>query len=294
MTRSVYFYSAAEVGLKELPPGHMRLAGWDETRDPGAADVFVLQPSLNNFSRDQVYNLPHLKGNESRHVFWNLSENMGRYWNLPALIIRADATADILAHDPTTFAWPWPVEDLYRPQPQDFDYDVCFQGWAATPLTTLAALSVQNTKLKAHLSVHRFFFGYHDTDPAYAHLRKSFIDTLSRSRLSLVPCSIPSGVVRYRFYEAMSMGRVPVHLCDGRALPFADRIDYERCSIHIPESEVEFVGHIISDWLNNHGDDEIRAMGEYGRAAWDRWLNPAKWDSLFAEVAQEWSNGKQK
>jgi hypothetical protein len=200
--------------------------------------------------------------------------------------MRADATKEILEHDPNTVGWPWPVNDLWRPH-EGFQYDVCFQGWASTPLTNIVCNSVKETKLSAHIQVHDYFFGYHYDDPAYAHLRVSFQDTLSKSRLSLVPRSLPEGVVRYRFYEALSMGRVPVHFCDGRVMPFANKIDYDKCSIHIPENLAVNTGVILTDWLHNHSDEQIIEMGLYGRKMWDTWLNSDKWGDLYKVVIEE-------
>lgn len=281
----VYYYTPADLGVKEFPPGHMRLAGAEAVTDPKRADVFVLPPILHHF-KPQLARLPYLAGAEPWHVFWNLADDYLEQFQMPALFLRAEATKEIVAASPTTRGWPWPVDDLYASF-ESFDLDVVFQGWASTPLTNAVVESVRNTpQLRAHLELHDFFYGYHDTEPAYAHYRASFIDTLRRSRLSLVPRSIKQGVIRYRFYEALSAGRVPVHFCDGRVLPWADRIDYDRCSLHIPEAKAPYAGEIIAAWLADHSDEQIREMGEYGRAMWLRWLDPREWDHRFTEAVQ--------
>lgn len=285
----VYYYSPLEAGLVEFPSGLMRLADSEEVTDPDKADVFVLPAILRHVGPARFPQLPYLAGRERRHVAWNLAEDVKIHYPCGPLYLRADATRALVNACSSVQGWPWPVDDLYAGQPAEFEYDVVFQGWASTPLTGAVCEAVKASGLKCHISIHNFFYGYHYYDPAYEHYRHSFIRTLRASRLSLVPRSIPDGVVRYRFYEAMSAGRVPVHFCDGRVLPFKDRIDYNRCTVHIPEANAARAGAIIKDWLTQHSDDEIRAMGEYGRASWQRWLNPAKWNDLFTEAVRDYT-----
>jgi hypothetical protein len=85
----------------------------------------------------------------------------------------------------------------------------------------------------------------------------------------------------------MSMGRVPVQACDYCVMPFADRIDYSKCSVSIPEADVAKTDQIILDFLSDHKDDDLREMGAYGREMWERWLDPNKWEDLFGEVIKE-------
>lgn len=284
-----YYYKPSECGMDKFPSGLLRLAGFEKTNDPGSADVFVVPPMMMHVGRDNLLNLPYLRGNERRHVMFNVGEWMGVSLGIPAIMFRCDTTKRLLAADPTAISWPWPVEDLGDWMDKPFEYDVVFQGWVSTPLTNVVCDSVAQTKgLHAHIKRHNFFYGYCDESlPETQELRRTFLETLAASRLSLVPRSIPEGVVRYRFYEALSMGRIPVHFCDGCVLPFADRIDYDVCSIHIPESESARAGEIISDWLKKHSDDEIGERGAYGRQMWEKWLDSRKWESLFSMVVKE-------
>ena len=87
--------------------------------------------------------------------------------------------------------------------------------------------------------------------------------------------------------ESLSMGRVPVHFCDGRVLPFDSKIDYEKCSIHIEEKDAERTGEILTTWLGFHSDAEIVEMGQYGRKCWEKWLDCRRWPDLFRIVIEE-------
>jgi len=284
-----YYYTPQECGMSEFPSGLLQLSGFESTNNPDDADVFVVPPIMMFVGRDNLLNLPYLKGNETRHVMFNVADWIDIGLGIPAIMFRCDTTQHLLEIDPTVVAWPWPVEDLGDWMDRSFEYDVVFQGWVSTPLTDVVCDSVVNTKgLNSYIKRHNFFYGYQDeSKPETQELRRTFLETLAASRLSLVPRSIPAGIVRYRFYEAMSMGRIPVHFCDRCVLPFVDRIDYDVCSIHIQESESAHAGEIIADWLAKHDDDEIRERGAYGREMWKKWFDSNKWSELFSIVVKE-------
>ncbi len=282
---TVYYYTPREAGLTEFPSGLMRLEGFEEV-PPDKANVFVLPCILRAVPKENIYKLPYLKGNEARHIFWQCAEDVKLWYELPCLFVRCDATKEILQHDPNTIGWSWPCEDLYRPH-EPFQYDVTFRGWESTPLSRTVVESCQKAGLNGNFLLNKFFYGYHYHDPEYQHYKESYRDALSKSRLSLVPRSIPEGVVRYRAYEAMSMGRVFVHFADGAVMPFSNHIQWDKCSITIPEKDAENCGEILKEWLSKHNDAEIQSMGSYGRACWERWLDSRKWNALFAQATEE-------
>ncbi len=288
-----YFYTAEECGLSEFKPGTLRLTGFDITEDPGEADVFVVPTIMYWVGRENLLRLPYLKGNERRHVMFNIADWFRKSLGIPAMMFRCDCTKWVKEQDPTTISWPWPVDDLGEWIDKPFKYDVVFQGWVSDVITDTTCDSVLNTDLNSHIQRHKFFYGYEDeSQPSTQELRRTFLETLAASRLSLCPRSIPEGVTRYRLFEALSMGRVCVHFCDNCVLPLSDRIDWDRCVITIPESEAENTGAILTKWLSEHSDDEIREMGRYGREMWARWLDSSKWDDLFSEIATERLGGE--
>jgi len=284
-----YYYTPSDCGMQSFPPGELRLAGVAEAL-PDQADVFVVPPILHTLlAADPEFHpskLPYYNAEtEIRHAFWNVGDNQPAWFKSKALFIRCDATRQMLADAPNTIGWPWPVESLYRPH-EGFEYDAVFQGWNSTDLTHRAVESVRCSGLKAHLVENDFFWGYHDTEPEYAHYRASFLDTLSKARLSIVPRSIP-GTVRYRFWEAMSMGRVPVQLCDDCVMPWPDQVNYAACSISVLESDVDQLGDILKVWLAKLTDDDIVAMGRYGHAAYENWLHRDRWSILFTQAVRD-------
>jgi len=90
-----YYYTEAETGVPWpgpdadfiLPNGQKKygvqwprfvwyaLPGFEKTTDPAQADVFVVRQRLIWLSRAQIYGLPYLKGNERRHLFFDLGSD---------------------------------------------------------------------------------------------------------------------------------------------------------------------------------------------------------------------------
>lgn len=312
-----YIYSDDEVGVPWpgpdadfiLPDGRKKydvewprfvwyaLPGFEETDDPEQADIFVMRQRL--IWVDDITRLPYLRGNEERHVFFDLgsdgaSKCFRSFPGIPAIFLRAVCSDEMLERNPTTVAWPWPVDDMgkYVPLPEGgFRYDVVFQGQAyqvGNEGGRALLKSVRRAGLNVHIRETPSFYG---TMPwgtvEKARLRQEFQESMSGARLSLCPISHAHKVIRYRFYEALSMGRVPVLFCDGCMPALADRIDYTRCIVRLDQCNVVNAGELLKDWLADHDDKEIVEMGSYGRAMWERWLKREHWAELVEMVVRE-------
>ncbi len=292
-----YRYSPEECRMEDFPPGHIRLSNVEETRDPNAADVFVLPVDIRHCSNEQIMALPYLAGNIHRTVMFTIGENPARV--LPfdgAIVFRTDNNKGIATKNPSTITWAWGVDDLVDYQPTEFKYDVCFQGWRSTELTDRACESIAKSGLKAHIAVSNRFYGHIETAASNGvegaveerdSLRASFLETMQLSRLSLVPRSKPEGVARWRLYEAMSSGHISAHLCDGFVPPLPEKIDWSQCQLQIAEKDVDITAYLITEFLSRHDDADLIARGAYARSAWLRWLQPATWERVWSELVEE-------
>ena len=76
----------------------------------------------------------------------------------------------------------------------------------------------------------------------------SYLNLLFHSRFSLLPrgngCALS-----YRHLEAMNVGSIPVIISDNYQLPFSEVIDWESCSIRVPENEVLKLVEIVKEQL---------------------------------------------
>ena len=289
----VYYYRPEEVGLTAFPPGCITLLGSivEVTENPAEADVFVVLPDITHVSNEQLQALPYLKGNERRHVFFSISENPRRTVGIPAIIFRTDMNRHLLeAGETTTMTWPWGSANYYQPI-TEFKYDVCFQGWQGmTDLVHRSCQSVSESGLTHHIQINEEFFGNYEARgevDKVAELRRTYLESMAVSRLVLAPQSHASGVIRYKTFEAMSAGHIPVIIGDFSIPPLEDRIDYSKCLLRINEQDVDRAGEILKDWLSRHPDDEIIEMGKYGHAAWAEWLDDDLWNYTWARLVKE-------
>ena len=294
-----YTYTREECGMPTEwthPPFALPLC--EPTTDPKTADVFVVPWEIWQLERagmlETVWGkLPHLRGNEGRHVVFSCGENTWVRPELPAIWIRCDATRFTCTLNPTTVPWPWPVADfgeLAAAPDSDITVDVGFQGWVSNPLVSDCISAVGRTKgINAVIRPDKRFYGYVERDNAKeaAELTASYRALLWRSRMWLCPVSRPDGVHRYRFYEAMSAGRIAVLLGDGAVFPFGDRIDYAAFTFQVPEFQVWDTGELCKKFLAETPRQELAERGQIGRKAWERWLDRRRWPEILDSVVRE-------
>lgn len=284
---NAYYYTPEEAGLKKYAPGYFRLGeGWDTVLFPDAADAFVLPTDIRHVSDKQILRLPYLKGNEGRHVFFSLSEYPDRplpVWD--AIGFRTDHNPRLAVPNRNVMTWCWGVENLggyVAPPAEGFEFDIHAQMWASTPLAEVTVGSCEAAGLRVHKSLNNFFYGTLESanDERLPALRRTFLETMNRSRLVLVPRSRP-GVNRYRFFEALSMGRVPVLIGDDVGLPFPDNAAWETCCLRVFESEANYIGELLRHWLASISDEELIARGLVGRELWATCFRNELWENVW-------------
>lgn len=285
---NVYTYEPEELGFEEFPLGTCRLVGDDviQVRNPSAADVFVVPPILKHLDTWDI--VPFLEGNETKHVCLNIFENMTKNTPLGVLAFRCECTKKLLKRNPSTIAWPWPVKDIRDEVIEDstLPCDISFYGWKSSDLCEFALQSIERSSLTYNIKRGEKFWGYIPVEERPP-LRRGFVDAMKNSRLILSVRSHQEGVVRYRFWEAMAMGRVIIHVNDGCVYSLADRIDYERFVVRVPQSETAQVGEIAEEYLSTHTPLEIHESGQYARRMWERWLDSRRWPEIMTEIVRE-------
>lgn len=293
-----YIYQPKDIGLSVWPSGELRLEGIDVTTVPSEADIFICPGNIRIFEGTpgtglldihKMRRLPYFTGNESRHAFFDCSDNFKQSIKLPILFIKCDARQWMLRDDPNTIQVAWPVEDYgdcVELPDGGFKYDVSFQGWDSSQTRIDAAESCQkNEKLKCDFARYSDFTGYRYKDGQWdqegLRRRQEFRRSMKESRVMLCGESIP-GVMPYRFYEALSAGRIPFLIGSDYVLPFMGEIPYSRFIIRAEAKDASRAGEIVADFLKNHSDAELVEMGKLARYYWSTWLNSADWPRLMS------------
>lgn len=298
-----YHYKPEHFSMKEFPSGIMRMDGTEPVESPDDADIFIIPPSLMHLKEDYQHPndprkdasrffkaLPFYAGREERHVAFDVSD-FDHVYNSKALLIRCNVKPHMRAADPNTISWAWPVEDfkecIDRPS-GGFKFDVGFHAWVSTDTRRLSAESCMiNRELQCDIALYKDFTGYIYYEPEGIRRRAEFRRSMRESRVSLCPESIPS-VFPYRFFEALSAGRVPLLVASDYELPFADLIPYDRFILRCSREDARGASNYIEQFLKrmrrDHGseeraDDAIAAMGAEGRSYFIKYLNRDDWNT---------------
>lgn len=289
------------MGLIDWPSGTLRLEGIEVTTDPKEADIFVCPGNIRLFEYpkdsgildiNKLNKLPYFKGNESRNAFFDVSDNFKQAINLPIIFFRCDVRPWMLPHDPNTIQMAWPVEDYEECMdvPEGgFKYDVSFHGWVTSHETRKLSTDAcrANTSLKSDLATYTNFCGHlHDRETGAwttegSRRRWEFRRSMKESRIALCPESI-SGVFPYRFFEAMSAGRVALLVGSDFVWPFASEIPYEEFSVICPREDAGRADVYVRTILDEYDDKALVEMGKMARHYWEAKLDSRRWPELMA------------
>jgi len=304
MLPRVYFYTDSEVGVPWPGPDSDHTAhgfpeprfNWEEmpgflpTENPTEADVFVVRQRLSWLNDEQVATLPYLKGNEKRHVFFDLADNFYLYPVGEAMQFRGCADREMVEAQPGIVPIAWPVEDFYHLTDWNWEYDVCFQG-QHNKLADRAMESCIRAGLKCNFHLTEKFWPHiRNEDPQRGQdLWDSFRENIRSARISLCPRTLDRGVVRYRLYEAMTMQRCSVLIGDDCLLPFPEQINWDFIVLRIPEAAVEECGDRTRAWLEGQPPwhwDELTA-GDYARDVWLDFLDRRQYGKMISHTVKE-------
>ena len=103
--------------------------------------------------------------------------------------------------------------------------------------------------------------------------RQEYINTLLQSDYALVVKG--DGNYSYRFYEALSLGRIPVFLDTDCVLPLEDVIDYDSFILSIHYKDLRRMDSIIAEHYRSITPDTFIEMQKKAREAFDMYLSTA-------------------
>lgn len=290
-----YTYPPDSIGLCQWPSGELALAGMDAVTDPREADVFIVPGNLSSFrsgidfDKQCLYRLPYYQGNEDRHVFFDVSDNFTKAVEFQSIFIRCDVRSWMLPADPNTIQVAWPVEDFSECMsvPEGgFKYDISFHAWLSSSARSVSSQAcLEHPQLTCDMARYPNFTGYIYYEEEGIRRRSEFRRSMRESRIALCPESIP-GVLPYRFFEAMSAGRVPLLVSSDYVLPFSSLIPYYQFVITLPRDSAQNAGSIARKFLSDYDDATIATMGRQARHYWERYLDCRKWPEIMGEAVR--------
>lgn len=99
-----------------------------------------------------------------------------------------------------------------------------------------------------------------------------FVERMLATHLALSPRG--HGGSSFRFYEAMQLGVVPLHIGDPDVRPFPNSIDWSVCSLYRPDNSG------LLDFINGLDSDTLIEMGKTARTIYNRCLAYGAWEDF--------------
>lgn len=117
------------------------------------------------------------------------------------------------------------------------------------------------------------YFGGGMTDSASAErVRREYVDNLVNSDYALSARGY--GNYSFRFYEALSVGRIPVLIDTDCVLPYDFLHDYREFCVIVPEGDVDRAGDHVRRFHDRLSPEAFRELQLRIRRFWLEWLSP--------------------
>ncbi len=250
------------------------------TADAAQADLLLFPYHLEHLTehisiagmRSFVTTLSYFTDREESHVFFSDHDSAARY-HTGSIWYRA--SVDESQHDKFCFSLPYQTEDqsaYLHFNPDVIRCHTSFVGYIGTRRERAALLNgvIQETRLVSIFDTVDCFHG-HQTEDIRQQRRTLYLKTMSESLTVL--CPEGAGVNSIRFFETLSMGRIPV-LVSNALLPYQDRIDYDRFILRINPQHQGQAGAILLAWLESRSSEEIMNCCRLARETWEQWFSP--------------------
>lgn len=115
--------------------------------------------------------------------------------------------------------------------------------------------------------------------------RLEFVQNILNSDYTL--CVRGGGNFSVRFYETLSLGRIPIFVNTDCILPFDDKIDYRQYCVWVEEHEIP---HIAEKVLDFHRSLSPTQFMELQKACFELWRNWLSMDGFYAHFMEHFPN----
>jgi hypothetical protein len=144
----------------------------------------------------------------------------------------------------------------------------------------------RSDRVHTNFLIRSSYSGHRDTirmDPAIA--RREYRDNLLGCDLALVVKG--DGNYSYRFYEALSLGRVPLLIDTDCVLPLADRIDYDAFVLRVPLAELSALPERARTWWDRCPPEAFAAAQRSARQAFTEHLSTVSFLRHAVEIIRK-------
>ena len=110
-------------------------------------------------------------------------------------------------------------------------------------------------------------------------MKNELLTIMNQSMATLCPRGVGSQSIR--FFETLSMGRIPFVISDRYIFPLDHQIDYDQFIFRIKESRIKHLPDEIAGFFERTPVDRIRQMGLLARNTWLSFFAPSKFDRFI-------------
>jgi hypothetical protein len=111
--------------------------------------------------------------------------------------------------------------------------------------------------------------------------RQEFVENLAGYDYAL--CVRGDGNSSIRFYEALSLGRIPLFLDTACVLPLEHVIDYRKFCVFVDHKDLNKIGEKLLEFHKNCSAAEFEQMQLHAREAYEKYLRPDVFPKHLAE-----------
>lgn len=101
-------------------------------------------------------------------------------------------------------------------------------------------------------------------------LRAEYIENIAGSDFALAVRGDANASCR--FYEILSMGRIPLFIDTDCVLPLQNEIDYKKIAILVDRRRIDKIGDVVAEFYRNLSDEEFIAMQKSARKVFEEYL----------------------
>ena len=145
-------------------------------------------------------------------------------------------------------------------------------------------------RVDQHILLRATYSGHEKTiQGTVAGNRKDFVDNLLNSDYAL--CVKGDANASVRFYEALSLGRIPLFLDTACVLPLEDKINYRDFCVFIDWQDVNQIGDRLADFHAKLSPKQFAEMQHKARDAFAHYLRTDKFSKQLADLLRRYSKG---
>lgn len=259
---------------------------FEKVQNPNDADFIVFPVAIDgiletNTPEQSLLNflktLPLYKQYEDKHIFFSFHDYSDAI-DSTSIFFRASVKRSVATA--TTFALPYVVFDEGT-KLDVIEYHTSFVGATSTNILRkeLSEILRKGKKLKFFTNTVDTFHENLSTLEEKELRKKLFVETIHKSLT--VCCPKGNGVQSKRFFEVLSMGRIPILISDDVLLPLEETIDYSKVLLRLSEGSISQVENFLAPFFIANKSQDIIDRFQYARSIWIEYLQPNKWGELI-------------